>query len=89
MTKSGWCNEQVFAWQICCEPKKDSHRFMDAINAAIKARDVCSYPAYSTWAKATVKQPRHKDPPAPTKKQKRKQADDSALVAQIRSHFYL
>jgi hypothetical protein len=26
---------QVLEWQICSEPKRDSHRFMDAIEAAI------------------------------------------------------
>jgi hypothetical protein len=27
--------EQVLEWQICSEPKRDSHRFMDTIEAAI------------------------------------------------------
>lgn len=26
---------QVLEWQICSEPKRDSHRFMDAIESAI------------------------------------------------------
>lgn len=73
----------MFAWQICCEPQSDSHRFMDAIDAACEAGDVQRYAAYSKWAKATAKQPRPKSPL--TRKKKRKQgADESALVAQIR-----
>ncbi len=32
---------QVFEWQLCSDPKLDSHRFIDAIDAAIaQVRDV-------------------------------------------------
>lgn len=30
------CLYQVLEWQICSEPKRDSHRFMDAIEVAIE-----------------------------------------------------
>ena len=77
------CGMQVFAWQICCEPANDSHRFMDAIDAAIEAGHVSRYTAYSRWSTATAKQPRPRSPLARKKKRKQK-TDESALVAQIR-----
>lgn len=77
----------MFAWQICCEPQNDSHRFMEAIDAAIEAGKASRYGTYSKWAKATARQPRPKNPLA--RKKKRKQApDESALVAQIRHDLH-
>ena len=34
---------QVMEWQICSEPKRDSHRFMDAIDAAIAEVPVATH----------------------------------------------
>ena len=75
---------QLFSWQICSEAERDSHRFIDTIDAAIEAGQVTRYPAYSKWAKAAAKQPRPKNPLASKKKRKQGTGDESALVAQIR-----
>ncbi|KAF5838877.1 hypothetical protein DUNSADRAFT_2046 [Dunaliella salina] len=43
--------DQVFEWLMCSDPSLDSHRFMDAIQAAIDAGDVQKHKRFSTWAK--------------------------------------
>lgn len=57
---------------------------MDAIDAALAAGVVSSYSVYLAWAKITAKKPRIKNPLARKKKQKRKQADETSLAAQMR-----
>ena len=75
---------QVFSWQMCCEPSVDSHRFMAALDAAIAEGAVPRFPAYSSWAGATARQVRPRNPLAPGKKRKQRAPAESALVAQIR-----
>jgi DnaJ family protein C protein 9 len=53
---------KVFAWIMCSEEADDSHRFADALDAAIEAKDVESYDVYVEWAKEIRKRPAPKDP---------------------------
>ncbi|KAI3438127.1 hypothetical protein D9Q98_000568 [Chlorella vulgaris] len=82
---------KVFEWVMCSNEAADSHRFMDLLAAAIEAKEVPSFPKYTSWAKKVAKKPR---PTAATAaaaagKGKRKQTQqedaETALVAQIRS----
>ncbi|KAK9807901.1 hypothetical protein WJX72_012474 [[Myrmecia] bisecta] len=76
--------EQVFAFLICSDPDRDSHRFLDTINAAIEAGTVKQYKRFASWAKAVSGCKRPKNPLAPRKRSVAEAAGQAALVAQIR-----
>lgn len=77
----------VFEFLPCSEPAVDSHRFMDAVDAAIADGRAQVYKRYTKWRRATAKKDRPKDPLKPkTTAKKRAAADsDAALVAAIRN----
>eukprot|EP00887_Chlorella_sp_A99_P007718 scaffold20.g7718.t1 len=75
---------QVFEWVMCSDPARDSHRFMDALNAAIKERRVKSFKRYAAWAKCTAAAPRPADPLAPRGRSAAEHEGERALVAAIR-----
>ncbi len=68
---------------MCSRPEEDSHRFMDTIDAAIKAGEVASSKRYKMWAAKVKAKPGPLDP-ANNKKAKTGNGADMALVAQIR-----
>lgn len=76
--------DQVLEWQICSEPKRDSHRFMDAIESAIAEDKVKRYKAYKPWAKDLATKPRPKDPLKPRKTRKAEADAEQDLALQIR-----
>lgn len=49
-----WCSVQVFEWQLCSEPKRDSHRFMDTIDAAIAEVSHTHASFIEIWGTATM-----------------------------------
>jgi len=53
---------KVFEWLMCSDPDLDSHRFMDAIQAAIDAGDVQKHKRFSTWAKQVAQRPQPSNP---------------------------
>ncbi|PRW57170.1 chaperone dnaJ 6 [Chlorella sorokiniana] len=84
---------KVFEWVMCSDEAADAHRFMDILEAAVKAKEVPSFPKYTTWAKKVAAKPRPK-PGAAGKKGGGKKGgkagsskDDgeAALIAQIRA----
>ena len=78
---------QVFEWVMCSEAKKDSHRFMDMIEAGIAQGELKRYKAFTAWGKDMAAKPRPKNPLAKPKKMKKagaSQLDEQALVAAIR-----
>lgn len=62
--------DKVFQWVMLSEPETDSHRFMDIIDAAIKAKHATRYKQYTTWAKEVSGRPRP-NPAAVSKKRQR------------------
>ena len=52
---------KLFQCVMCSDPARDSHRFMDLIDAAISEGRVERFKRYSAWAKRTAAKPR---PPA-------------------------
>jgi hypothetical protein len=58
---------RVFNQIMCSEPKLDSHRFMDIIDAAIASGELKERKAYRKWATEVSKTPRHPNPLAPAK----------------------
>ncbi|CAK9269316.1 unnamed protein product [Sphagnum jensenii] len=74
---------QVFNQIMCSEPKLDSHRFMDIIDAAIASGELKERKAYRKWATEVSKTPRHPNPLAPAKKKKEGGESSSDLVAII------
>jgi DnaJ family protein C protein 9 len=81
----------VFMSVMCSDPDRDSHRFMDIVDAAVAAGEAAAPSKnYKAWAKKTAALPRPADPLAPPKKEKAKGKkggggdSEAALVAQIR-----
>lgn len=80
---------RVFDWVMLSDPDADGHRFMDTLDAAIASGEAQRYKQYTTWAAKVAKRPR----PVPGKEAKgkkgkgkggkKKEADESALVAAI------
>lgn len=83
---------QVFEWVMCSNEAADSHRFMDTLDAAIKAKEVPSFAKFTAWAKRVAARPRPKPGPAAGKGGGRGRkagkgssgGDEAALVAAIR-----
>lgn len=73
---------------MCSDASRDSHRFKDAIEAAIEEGKVKRFKHFKEWAAAVALKLRPKNPLAKPKRSKAK-ADQSnseqALVAAIRS----
>ncbi|KAK9798569.1 hypothetical protein WJX73_010286 [Symbiochloris irregularis] len=76
---------QVFEWLMCSDAALDSHRFRDAIDAAIEAGEAKKHKAYSSWAAKVATKRAPKDPLGQAKKKQQKPLNDTqALVAAIR-----
>ena len=45
---------RVFEWLPCSDPARDSHRFAAAVEAAVRAGSVRSFPKFKAWKKAAV-----------------------------------
>jgi DnaJ homolog subfamily C member 9 len=76
--------KKVMEWLPCSEPALDSHRFMDAINAAIEAGDAKQSPTYKQWCKKVEQTPRPKVALKAKKSKKKSGADpDQALIEAI------
>lgn len=75
----------VFDFLMCSDPDLDSHRFMDAIDAATDAGDVEPYSAYTKWKKKVEKRELPKNPlkPVKTPKAGTSAGPSSDLVAAI------
>lgn len=76
---------QVFAWVMCSDPERDSHRFMDIIASAAKEDKVQLYKRFKVWAEETSKRRRPKNPLKPKKKSKEESKGEQALIKAIRS----
>ena len=88
------CNgnmRMLFEYMPCSDPELDSHRFMDAIDAAIAEGDLQSTATYAKWRTKASKKLRPADP---LKKQSKKadkkdvqseEESEAALVAAIRN----
>ena len=57
--------DRVFAWLCCSRPEVDSHRFCDALEAAIAAEEVPEFPPFRPWAAQVRRRPAPKDPLKP------------------------
>lgn len=84
-----WARLQVFEWLVFSDPKRDAHRFADAVRAAVAEGRARDYKRFRTWAAGVDARPRPKDPLAPRgsgarKVKKKGGGDEQALVAQIR-----
>ena len=79
---------KLFMFVMCSDAGRDSHRFMDIVDAGIEAGEVERNKRYTAWAKRTAKRPRPADPLAPLPKAKKggdeAGGSEAALVAQIR-----
>ena len=82
----------VFEFVMCSYAKRDSHRFMDLIDAAIAEGRAKRYKQYTAWAEKVAAKPRPSDPLAPPKAKAKRGSkrgavlqDEGALVAAIRS----
>ncbi|KAL4452266.1 hypothetical protein ABPG75_007928 [Micractinium tetrahymenae] len=84
---------KVFEWVMCSDEAADSHRFMDLLDAAIKAKEVPPFAKYAAWTKRVAAKPRPKPGAAAGRAGgKGKKAgkggggggDEAALVAAIR-----
>ena len=76
---------------MCSEELADSHRFMDLVDAAVKAKQVPAFPKYAAWAKRVAARPRPKTGTAAAAAAKRAKkgaaagdGGEAALIAQIR-----
>lgn len=76
---------KVFEWVICSNPKQDSHRFMDILDAAITQKSISRYENYITWAKQIRKRARPVNSACSMKKDAKMPTNDMALVAKIRN----
>jgi hypothetical protein len=81
----------LFEWVMCSEESADSHRFMDLVDAAVKAKQVPAFPKYAAWAKRVAARPRPKTGTAAAAAAKRAKkgaaagdGGEAALIAQIR-----
>jgi DnaJ family protein C protein 9 len=76
---------KVFDWVMLSDPDRDAHRFMDAIEDAIKKGEVERYKQYTTWAKKVAKKPRPSTVKEGSKKgkgkKKKEDGGEAALVA--------
>jgi DnaJ homolog subfamily C member 9 len=82
--------KKVMEWLPCSDVKLDSHRFLDAISAAIKAGEVKQTAAYRAWCKKTAQTPRPKEPLKPKKRTNKADAESSdALIAAIQKRVCL
>lgn len=76
--------DKAFEWIMCSYPKRDSHRFMDLVEAAIKEGRVKAFKRYRAWAKRVAAARRPADPLAPPKRSKKQKESEQALVSLIR-----
>lgn len=53
---------KVFMWVMCSDEAADSHRFADAVDAAVAAGRARRYPAFDAWAKRARAKPAPSDP---------------------------
>jgi hypothetical protein len=82
--------KKVMEWLPCSDVKLDSHRFLDAISAAIKAGEVKQTAAFRAWCKKTAQTPRPKEPLKPKKRTNKADAESSdALIAAIQKRVCL
>lgn len=83
---------KVFEWVMCSDEAADAHRFMDILDAAIKGKEVPSFPKFTAWAKKVAAKPRPKPGAGGKKggskkggKAGSKDGGEAALIAQIRA----
>ncbi|XP_019186211.1 PREDICTED: chaperone protein dnaJ 6-like [Ipomoea nil] len=76
---------RLFCSMLCSDPKLDSHRFKDILDAGIAAGDLKSTKAYEKWAKqiSAIKPPT--SPLRRKKKSKKEPEDLYAIIAQRQS----
>ena len=55
--------DRVFAWLCCSRPEADSHRFCDALEAAVAAGEVPEFPPFRAWAAQVRRRPAPKKDP--------------------------
>lgn len=77
--------KKVMEWLPCSEPAVDSHRFMDALDAAIEEGDIKSTEAYRKWCKKVLRTRRPSDPLKSGRRGAGDAAADDALVRAIQS----
>jgi DnaJ family protein C protein 9 len=80
----------VFEWVMCSDEAADSHRYMDLLDAAIKAKEAPSFLKYAAWAKKVAAKPRpaegaaHGSKGKAGKGKRQQQEAEAALMEQIR-----
>ncbi|KAL3701265.1 hypothetical protein R1sor_019287 [Riccia sorocarpa] len=67
--------ELVFTYLMCSDPKLDSHRFMEIIDAAVSTGELKEYKIYRKWAEATSKLPAPLNPLEPPPRKKNGKSD--------------